>query len=309
MSIAPELRQRIQSLVDDNDVVLFMKGTRQQPQCGFSARVVGILDGLVDNYQTVNVLADPDIRQGIKSFSEWPTIPQLYVKGEFIGGSDIVAQSAASGELVEMLGIELEEIAVPEVTVTDAAASRLRDATQGQGAGQFLRFSIGSGFRYQLSMGPEQFGDVKVVANGITLLLDRASAKIAGGTVIDFERQGLQSGFTITNPNEPKPIEQLSVTQLKAWMDAGEELLLVDVRTPKERATANIEGSMLLDAAGAQKLESTDKNARIVFQCRSGKRSQQAAEYYKEQGYTNVYNLAGGILAWSAEIDPSIPQY
>lgn len=307
-TLPPALRERIQSLVDDNEVLLFMKGSRQQPQCGFSARVVGILDGLVGDYQTVDVLSDPDIRQGIKLFSEWPTIPQLYIKGEFVGGSDIVAQAAASGELVEMLGIELEDIDPPSITITDAAAERLREATQGQ-PGNFLRFSIGAGFRYQLALGPKQFGDVEVSAGGITLLLDRASARIAEGTVIDFERQGLQSGFVITNPREPQPVTQLSGSELKAWQDAGEDFVLVDVRTPRERAIAAIEGSMLLDAEGAKTLDALDKDTRLVFQCHHGIRSQQAAEYYREQGFTKVFNLSGGIDAWSREVDGSVPRY
>ena len=231
-TLPPELRASIQGLIDDNQVVLFMKGDRQRPQCGFSARVVGILDGLVDDYKTVDVLSDPDIRNGIKAFSDWPTIPQLYVKGEFVGGSDIVAQAAASGELVEMLGIQLEEVEPPNIEITDTAADRLRQAVQSQNGEAFLRFTIGTGFRYQLGMGPRQYGDVEVTSNGVTMLLDRASAKVAEGTVIGFERQGLQSGFVITNPGEPQPVVQLAPADLKAWQDKGEDFVLVDVRTP-----------------------------------------------------------------------------
>ncbi len=96
-------RDRIQSLVDGEPVVLFMKGNRQMPQCGFSAQVVQILDTLVPDYTTVNVLEDPEIRQGIKDFSNWPTIPQLYVRGEFVGGCDIIKEMYQSGELQPQL--------------------------------------------------------------------------------------------------------------------------------------------------------------------------------------------------------------
>ncbi len=95
--------ERIQALIDQNEVVLFMKGTRYAPQCGFSAQVVQILDSLLPEYQTVDVLADPEIRQGIKEFSKWPTIPQLYVRGEFVGGCDIVTEMYQSGELQPQL--------------------------------------------------------------------------------------------------------------------------------------------------------------------------------------------------------------
>ncbi|TIX51625.1 Grx4 family monothiol glutaredoxin [Alteraurantiacibacter aquimixticola] len=90
---------RITSLVTDNDIVLFMKGVPQAPQCGFSAGVVKVLDALGVSYVGVNVLEDPFIREGIKEYSDWPTIPQLYVKGEFVGGCDIVREMYESGEL------------------------------------------------------------------------------------------------------------------------------------------------------------------------------------------------------------------
>ncbi|NVK47653.1 MAG: Grx4 family monothiol glutaredoxin [Rhodobacteraceae bacterium] len=96
-------QETIQKTVDDNDVVLFMKGTSQMPQCGFSSKVAGILNFMGVEYLDVNVLADQDIRQGIKDFSDWPTIPQLYVKGEFVGGCDIVIEMTLSGELDQML--------------------------------------------------------------------------------------------------------------------------------------------------------------------------------------------------------------
>lgn len=96
-------QDQIARTIADNDVVLFMKGTAGQPQCGFSNQVVRILDHLGVDYSDVNVLADPDIREGVKVFSNWPTIPQLYVKGEFIGGCDIVREMFQTGELKTLL--------------------------------------------------------------------------------------------------------------------------------------------------------------------------------------------------------------
>lgn len=90
---------QIKDDIKANDVVLYMKGTREMPQCGFSSRVAGVLNYLGIAYKDVNVLADAEVRQGIKDYSDWPTIPQLYVKGEFIGGCDIVTEMMLSGEL------------------------------------------------------------------------------------------------------------------------------------------------------------------------------------------------------------------
>ena len=101
-----EASDRIGEIVKNNAVVLFMKGTVLFPQCGFSSRAVTILDHLGTPFETVDVLADPEIRQGIKEYSDWPTVPQLYVKGEFVGGSDIMMEMFESGELQALVGAE-----------------------------------------------------------------------------------------------------------------------------------------------------------------------------------------------------------
>ena len=99
-----DAQNRIADIVKKKEVMLFMKGTALFPQCGFSSRAVAILDRLGTPYETVDVLQDPEIRSGIKEYSEWPTIPQLYVKGEFVGGSDIMMEMFESGELQQLLG-------------------------------------------------------------------------------------------------------------------------------------------------------------------------------------------------------------
>jgi monothiol glutaredoxin len=98
-----DAHSRIAQLVQNNDVVLFMKGTPLFPQCGFSSRAVAILDHLGVSYESVDVLQDMEIRSGIKSYSDWPTIPQLYVKGEFVGGSDIMMEMFEAGELHQLM--------------------------------------------------------------------------------------------------------------------------------------------------------------------------------------------------------------
>jgi monothiol glutaredoxin len=103
------VRERIDEIVTRSDVVLFMKGTALFPQCGFSSRAIAILDHLGVPFETVDVLQDPEIRQGIKEYSDWPTVPQLYVKGEFVGGSDIMMEMFQAGELQQL--IEEKQIA------------------------------------------------------------------------------------------------------------------------------------------------------------------------------------------------------
>ena len=103
-----DAQEKIADIVRSNEVVLFMKGTELFPQCGFSARAVSILDHLGTKFETVDVLQDPEVRQGIKQYSDWPTIPQLYVKGEFVGGSDIMMEMFESGELQQLLSATAE---------------------------------------------------------------------------------------------------------------------------------------------------------------------------------------------------------
>jgi monothiol glutaredoxin len=101
-----EVKERIDTLVKSTDVVLFMKGSALFPQCGFSSRAVAILDHLGVPYETVDVLQDQEVRNGIKEYSDWPTVPQLYVKGEFVGGSDIMMEMFESGELQQLVAAD-----------------------------------------------------------------------------------------------------------------------------------------------------------------------------------------------------------
>lgn len=238
MAVNKALDEQISGLVASNQVALFMKGTRQTPQCGFSAQVVKILDELAPNYATIDVLSSPDIRDGIKEFSKWPTIPQLFVRGEFIGGCDIVRNMHASGELHRLLHVETSEPKMPTITISDEA----------------------------------------------------------GGT------------FNIDNPNQPAQVKQLSAPELKSRLDLG-EVTLFDVRPEDERAIAKIAVARALDAAGQAELFGLDRNRPIVLHCHHGIRSQEAAQQLLREGFRRVYNLDGGIDAWSQTVDSSIPRY
>ncbi|MBZ8119618.1 Grx4 family monothiol glutaredoxin [Roseovarius sp. LXJ103] len=116
-----DAKTQIEETVKANDVVLYMKGTKEMPQCGFSSRVAGVLNFMGVPFMDVNVLADDSLRQGIKDYSDWPTVPQLYVKGEFVGGCDIITEMTLSGELDTLF-------AENNVTFDKAAANKIREA-------------------------------------------------------------------------------------------------------------------------------------------------------------------------------------
>ena len=308
MSLNDQVRDRIESIIGSDDVVLFMKGTRTQPQCGFSATVAGILDGIVPQYTTFNVLDDAEIRDGIKSFSQWPTIPQLYIGREFVGGCDLVQQMYANGDLHKTLGRELEDVGVPTISISDEAARAIRDvASRQDGAAVHLR--IDASWNHEFSLRPPQGNEIQVADNGIEILLDRDSAARANGLELDMSAAENGGGFSIRNPNAPRPVNQLDVRELKAKLDAKEKLELFDVRDSSERERALIAGARLLDEDAERHLEALPRDAMLVFHCHTGVRSQAVAEYYRGRGFTNVYNLAGGIDAWSEHVDPSVPRY
>ncbi len=309
MSLDPALRERLESIVRSDRVVVFMKGTPDSPQCGFSAQVVSILGRLIPAYGSFNVLSDRAVREGIKEFSDWPTIPQLYVGGEFQVGCDIVKELYASGELAQLLGVQEKAVAAPAVTVTEDAAELLRGAVANQGGE--LHVAIDASFKHSLSLGPREGHEIAATSNGLTVLFDRESASRANGLVIGAADSGGSKALTVENPNAPKAeaVNQLSARELQALMESGQELHLYDVRTPDEHRQARIAGATLIDPRVAAEIEKLPKDALIVFHCHHGGRSQAAAEHFASSGFKNVHNLAGGIDAWSRDVDPSVPRY
>ena len=312
------IRSKIEETIKKNDVVLFMKGNKSFPQCGFSSAVVAILKELKVPFETVNVLSDPAIRDGIKAYSEWPTIPQLYIKGEFVGGSDIVREMHAKGELQKMLGAAspapepVGDTAAPTITVTETAVTAFRGASGEAEPDDTLRLTIDGSFQNDLYFGPRAANDLVVTSNGITIAMDAATARRANGLKIDFVQGPSGAGFKIDNPNAGQSsatrVQSLRAEQLKELITKGEKFQFVDVRNDGERALAKIEGARLLDQGYENELSALPTDTKIVFHCHHGMRSQAAAQRFVERGFTNVWNLVGGIDAWSA-IDPKVPRY
>ena len=300
------LRTHISGLVNDHPVVLFMKGTRRAPQCGFSSQVVQILDELVPEYETVDVLSLAELRDGIKEFSEWPTIPQLFINGQFVGGCDIVRALRESGELQQLLSAPAAPVAPPTIAITSSALEAFRAALL-DADGEVLHLKIDGRFENDLYFAPREPNTLPVEVQGLTLFLDPASARRANGMSIDFI-SGPNAGFKIENPNQPPTVKQLSPTELKALLDRG-AVELFDVRPEYERALASIPAARALDDAGRKYLLSLDKSAPVAFLCHHGMRSQSAAQEVLGEGFRNVYNVKGGIHAWSEAVDPTVPRY
>ncbi|MGX5729249.1 Grx4 family monothiol glutaredoxin [Pseudoxanthomonas beigongshangi] len=309
MSLDPALRARIESLLQSNRVVLFMKGQPNMPQCGFSAKAVGALGTLGVDYAHVNVLADQEIREGIKAYGDWPTIPQLYIDGELVGGSDIIEQMTNSGELASLLGLEAPDRTPPAITITPAAAEMLKNAVADAGPGATLALSINAQFQPNFQLAQFDANAIAAESNGVRVQFDLGSARRADGITIDWVDDIRGKGLAIDNPNAPKPVQALSPMEADAKVRAG-EVLLVDVRPADERALAAVAVPFkTFDGNGRADLEALPKDTALAFLCRSGGRSQQAAEEFRARGFTQVYNVTGGINAWADEVDGTISKY
>jgi len=202
MPLDQAVRERIDGIVGSDRVVLFMKGTPAMPQCGFSATTTSILSTLVPEYTTFNVLEDPEVREGIKSYSDWPTIPQLYVGGEFMGGCDIVRQMFNSGELHDVLGLEPPDRTPPEIQVSDAAAKLIGDALSEQ-PDFAVHLRIDANWQHGFSLGRVEGHEILAESNGVTVYMDVGTAPRARGLSVDLEESLTGVTLKVDNPNAP----------------------------------------------------------------------------------------------------------
>lgn len=307
MSDTQPVRQRIETMLASHRVVLFMKGTRDAPSCGFSAATAGVLNDLLDDYLTVDVLADETIRQGIKEYGNWPTIPQLYVDGELVGGADIVQGMAASGELHGLLGLPEPDRTPPEITISDEAAVQIRQAlSDAEGMGLFL--AIDSRFQPQFQLREIQGSEIRVNANGIDVLFDPASAQRARGAHIGWAETAQGEGLSIDLPAAPPKVHALDVKDLKRLIDDG-KITVIDVRPAGERDLAPFPAAEVLDAGSHERLLALPKDTPLAFLCHHGNSSRRAAEHFRERGFRVVHNVEGGIEAWSQDVDAGVPRY
>lgn len=304
----PAVNTRIETLLQQNPVVLFMKGTRFAPRCGFSAAAAGVLNELLPEYLSIDVLEDAELREGIKAYGKWPTIPQLYVNGELVGGADIVQSMYTSGELQELFGLPKPDRTPPAITISADAASAIRHALTDADPGSVLTLSIDARFQAQFHLADADTGMIQADAGGITIQMDLGTATRARGIRIDWVETPQGAGLAIDNPNAPAAVKALSVRELKARLDAN-DITVVDVRPPEERAQAALAQPHQTLDAGIEALAALPKDAALAFLCHSGGRSARAAEHFRSLGFRKVYNVEGGIDAWSREVDPGVPQY
>jgi len=307
MSLDAATRERIETVLHDHRVVLFMKGDRAQPMCGFSAAATNTLNELLPDYHTVNVLEDPEIRDGIKAYGDWPTIPQLYVDGELVGGADIIRQMYTSGELHTLFGLEAPDRTPPQITITDAAASAIRDGTA-HAQDVALHLEIGPDHSAGFQLAPAGDHDIVAVSNGLEVHFDPASAQRARGIVIDWVSTVQGEGLSLKFPGA-QSVSTMSVQQLKARLDAN-DITLIDVRPAAGRAmAAPLPQARILEEEGYDALANLPRDTPLAFICHHGMSSRAMADRFAAHGFSNVHNVEGGMDAWALEVDDKVPRY
>lgn len=303
----PDLKLRIEQMLQANAIVLFMKGNRRQPRCGFSAAALNALGSVTDAFHDVDVLADAELREGIKVYGNWPTIPQLYVKGELIGGADIIQQMVNSGELHALLGVAAPDRTPPNLSISDPAAAAIREALDDAGD-DALHLMIDAQFRAQFQLKPASGHEIAALANGITVLFDPASARRADGLAIDWAETVQGGGLVLKNPNLPAGVKAIDVRELAQQL-ASKSVQVVDVRPAAQRALAPFAAASHVLEGNLSALLDLPKDTPLAFLCHHGISSRAAADHFRAQGFTRLYNIEGGIDAWSQHVDAAVPRY
>ena len=303
------VHRQISSILASHPVVLFMKGTPEQPRCGFSAKSADVLNNLAPGFFGVDVLSDDDIRQGIKIYGNWPTIPQLYVKGELIGGSDIIMQLYNTGELHQLLGVAAPDRSAPKIFISAEAATAIRAGMADEPAlGLHLR--IDGRWQASFQLAAIEGHEIKAVAENVNVYMDVQTAQRAKGLRIDWVESLQGSGLSITNPNAPSAVKPMTVSALVTALKSPHPPLVIDVRPEHDRLRAPFPlPSSVLEGSTLSALEALAKSQPLAFLCHFGNSSKQAAEHFKSLGFTEVFNVEGGIDAYAREIDASVVRY
>ena len=250
-----QIKQTIEDLLSENTCVLFMKGNPQQPQCGFSSNTVNIVKELVGNeFAYCNVLENQEIREGIKEYGNWPTIPQLYINKELVGGNDIITEMFNTGELQTLLGLPQPVRSSANITISELARKNILSGLDNIGS-HVLMLSIDSQFNTRFSIEKPKGYEIISEIGEIKIHMDIGTAKLANGIEIDWVEDLQGAGLVIKNPNEPKAVKQMSKEELEQGIKQGLNTHIYDVRSDQQFTQQSIPESKRLDKENMQIIE------------------------------------------------------
>lgn len=312
--------EKVKEIVESEPLVVFAKGTKEAPRCGFSARAIDIVKSLGKPFTVVDILADPTIRPALVAFSDFPTSPQLFVKGELVGGSDIVQELYQAGELQRQVyaafGEEWTDEAAGEAPfeVTPPALEKLKSFRESKD--EFVRVDItimGSERNHALSLETKALPtDLRWTIDGLGFAVDPKIRGEFDKLKIDWVDNNGSQGFAVTDIGDPpkpavpatvSPDEALALVEDGKDGDGG-KVWLVDVREESEWKTGHAAEAILLPMSKFEQQVGEvgfGKDDTILLYCASGGRSGMAVEQLRKQGFRKARNL-GGVANWKGEL-------
>lgn len=310
MTLSAADRQRIETLLRAHRLVVFMNGAPDAPERFFSHKICRLLDGLGLDYAYVDVSADSKLREQIKAYGGLQAIPQLYLDGQPLGGNEVVEQMAGADELHAALGLPVPDRTPPAVRLTPAAAEFLRGVVRGKGEGTVVDIAVDPQFRSSLRFGPRRNDAIAAEMDGVALQFDLASARRAEGLSIDWQDVERGPSLLLSHPRAPvpKPVRWISPSEADARVRAG-TLTIVDLRREEERALARLSVPFLYLDEGTHEIRHMPPQAPLAVLCHRGERCWHGAQHLVQLGHRDVYAIEGGIDAWAADVDASIPRY
>lgn len=304
-------KEDIEGKVKDNKIIIFAKGTKDAPRCGFSMRAIDVMRRFDKPFEVIDVLSEASIRPALVAFSQWPTTPQVFLDGELLGGSDIIQEMFDSGDLRKKIADSFGEDFKAEeqdqrVTVTPEALAKVRDFMES--SDEFLRLDVklkdGSRvFELSIDTQSRDHEDATWNIDGVRVVTNKNMATEFDKLKVDWVVKNGQQGFSVLETGEAPPlpvplsITKSGVAELLAKDDV--KVVVVDVREADEWAAGHVDGAVHVPLSNLQKewqAKGFDKNDTFVLYCAKGARSMNAANFVrKEFGFANVRSLDGGI--------------
>ena len=313
-------KEAVKDVVTEDKIVVFAKGTKEMPRCGFSARAIQVVESVGKPFKVVDILSDPSIRPALVAFSSWPTTPQVYLDGEFLGGSDIIMELYESGELQKKIassyGEEFKEVQDNQrVDVTDEALGKVKEFMETDL--EFLRLSVqvkdgDRAYSLELDSHTSAAADLKWKVKGLTVIVAKAMSELFDKLEVSWVNKDGNEGFAVKEVGNPPAlpipidIDKADLARLMRSEIKDGKLWIVDVREDDEWKSGHGEEAVHLPLSRLEKEwkdKGFDSKDTLVFYCAAGKRSLSAANHFRHKlGFPNTRSLVGGIGNYPSNI-------
>jgi monothiol glutaredoxin len=305
-------KEHVKELVEANRLIIFAKGTKDAPRCGFSARAMQVVGQFGKPFEVVDILSDPSIRPALVAHSEFPTSPQVFLNGELLGGSDIIFELSESGELERLIQSAFEGVAVTPAApapVTISAAALAQLSSFKEDPSEFLRVEVqqqAGGHTYGLALEKQSSPTVdrSWTIGGLKTVISRSCDDLYDKLSVDWVENPEHQGFSVQEVGTPPQPTELDTEELRGLLSSGAKLRIVDVREDDEWAAGHIDGALHLPLSRIEtewQQHAFEASETLIVYCAKGARSLRATQYLRaDKGLPGARSLRGGIGAFPA---------